>query len=610
MASSVVALAGHVMVVAGLTQMVRPRTHRQGLTVGRDASALHGARSLWYHLTRRLNSLVFFLIKYSIAPRIIASLSVYTLVQSWMTMWAGRAIFGIGTEALCVACRILIARWFMGREMALSMGVILAFGRFGSVINDNISALYDGQHVVGAWCIGALICTFSVLASLVAVWIDRDHELRWKEKYGIGGDTKEAAKGELKEVEEEGLASNKKAAAAAAYSDGDSTSVSSFGGISSSPAAASCCGNSAYFDSVDGSASSTTAGSVPLLAADSLESGNCCGGGDADPSSGGSNQQRRQQSSSDDTNNSNSSSTASAPKKVSMLADVCSFGPAYWILAPISLMGFPCITSFNGVASAFLTQRWIDEGQPHDTARVNAVMGILYTVAACLALFVGSVIDRAGRRAVFMASALCFVCLTHLLFAVTTAPAEALLVMLGLSFAVYAAAFWPSIAFVTPASAFGTAYGMMGAIQNAGLATVPLIISQLQPPHCSGSYQCVELMLTGMAATGVVLCCVAHVLERRHAAAVAAKDGASAASSSSSSSNGGSGSTSMSAKSIDDSVGLIARLRASLRRLVPALMGEAKMASDDFSDALEMQSSGAGGYARLPKEESDADFDR
>lgn len=32
------------------------------------------------------------------------------LLQSWPAMWAGRAIFGIGTEAQCVASRILIAR--------------------------------------------------------------------------------------------------------------------------------------------------------------------------------------------------------------------------------------------------------------------------------------------------------------------------------------------------------------------------------------------------------------------------------------------------------------------------------------------------------------------
>ena len=40
-------------------------------------------------------------------------------------------MFGAGTESLCVAQRILVARWFLGKEIALSMGVILSFGRFG-----------------------------------------------------------------------------------------------------------------------------------------------------------------------------------------------------------------------------------------------------------------------------------------------------------------------------------------------------------------------------------------------------------------------------------------------------------------------------------------------
>jgi hypothetical protein len=37
--------------------------------------------------------------------------------------------------------------------------------------------------------------------------------------------------------------------------------------------------------------------------------------------------------------------------------------------------------------------------------------------------------------------------------------------MLGSSFAMFAAAFWPSLTYVTPRSAYGTAYGFMGAVQ-------------------------------------------------------------------------------------------------------------------------------------------------
>ena len=59
---------------------------------------------------------------------------VYTSHQSWPLLWTGRAIFGAGTESLCVALRILVARWFFGKEIALAMGVLLSFGQFGWVL--------------------------------------------------------------------------------------------------------------------------------------------------------------------------------------------------------------------------------------------------------------------------------------------------------------------------------------------------------------------------------------------------------------------------------------------------------------------------------------------
>jgi hypothetical protein len=58
-------------------------------------------------------------------------------------------------------------------------GITLAFGRFGSVLNDLISACFPAPRVVGAWIVGALFCFVSILAGtfLVAldVYFDRLH---------------------------------------------------------------------------------------------------------------------------------------------------------------------------------------------------------------------------------------------------------------------------------------------------------------------------------------------------------------------------------------------------------------------------------------------------
>ena len=104
-------------------------------------------------------------------------------IRSWPMMWGSRALFGIGTESLVVAQRILVAEWFIGGELAFSMGVVLAFGRLGSTINDNISAQFD--YCVDAYWVGAGFCVLSVLCALLAVWMDRAHEEEVKAKVPV-----------------------------------------------------------------------------------------------------------------------------------------------------------------------------------------------------------------------------------------------------------------------------------------------------------------------------------------------------------------------------------------------------------------------------------------
>lgn len=100
--------------------------------------------------------------------------------QSWITAWAGRSIFGIGTELMCVSARMLVADWFLGGkgEVALAMGVLLATGRLSSVMNDAISGLFDGDQVAMAYFIGVAVCGVSVVSSIIAFLLDKRYTSR------------------------------------------------------------------------------------------------------------------------------------------------------------------------------------------------------------------------------------------------------------------------------------------------------------------------------------------------------------------------------------------------------------------------------------------------
>jgi MFS family permease len=107
----------------------------------------------------------------------------------------------------------------------------------------------------------------------------------------------------------------------------------------------------------------------------------------------------------------------------SLRTDLRLFKLGYWILVPICVVSFPCITTFNGVMPALLSARWTAEGIPYTTNTVNATMSLLYLVAAVLELLNGMLVDRMHRRGAFMVVALVILATAHLLFALTTVSA-------------------------------------------------------------------------------------------------------------------------------------------------------------------------------------------
>lgn len=84
------------------------------------------------------------------------------------TMYAGRILFGIGSESMIVAQSAITARWFTGKELALAFGITLTVSRLGTLFSFNTEELLANRlGFRGALWIAAALC----VASLVANWI-------------------------------------------------------------------------------------------------------------------------------------------------------------------------------------------------------------------------------------------------------------------------------------------------------------------------------------------------------------------------------------------------------------------------------------------------------
>jgi len=120
--------------------------------------------------TRRASLLFSFLVS-------LGALVVAVAQSSWM-LFAGRLIFGAGSESLVVAQLAIMSKWFKGKELALSFGVALTISRMGTLFSFNTEALianYFGNFRYALWA-AFLPCIVSLLCNVIANSLDRRGE--------------------------------------------------------------------------------------------------------------------------------------------------------------------------------------------------------------------------------------------------------------------------------------------------------------------------------------------------------------------------------------------------------------------------------------------------
>jgi len=120
---------------------------------------------------------------------VLGALVVALANSSWM-LFAGRLIFGAGSESLVVAQLAMLSKWFKGKELALSFGVSLTISRLGTLFSFNTEALianYFGNYKYALWA-AFLLCLVSLLSNLVVNVMDVRGDRLLNRKESEGGD--------------------------------------------------------------------------------------------------------------------------------------------------------------------------------------------------------------------------------------------------------------------------------------------------------------------------------------------------------------------------------------------------------------------------------------
>ena len=159
------------------------------------------------------------------------------------------------------------------------------------------------------------------------------------------------------------------------------------------------------------------------------------------------------------------------------LSDCLSFPLTVWLIMLITITFYAAVFVFlqNGVQ--FIHQRYdIPEKQS------SFMMSLPYTVSALACPIFGFLVDKAGRAILWILLSTSALWVIQTSFALWDDFDPTIgVVGMGMCYSVCASALWPCISIIVEDKRLGTAYGLMTAFQNLGMAVFPIIISPLLP---------------------------------------------------------------------------------------------------------------------------------
>jgi MFS family permease len=166
------------------------------------------------------------------------------------------------------------------------------------------------------------------------------------------------------------------------------------------------------------------------------------------------------------------------PDKLSF-AEGLKFNPSYWYVVAL------CFTFYSGIfpfrtfaidlfASKILSQMGATTNSIAAFASAQRLAGSFNSIIPAAAMLAtpifGFVSDKIGKRATFMVAGSFLMMPVYLTIAYTNVPLIVPVAMLGIAFALIPAVMWPSVAYIVNEHRLGSAYALMGLIQQIGFA--------------------------------------------------------------------------------------------------------------------------------------------
>ena len=185
---------------------------------------------------------------------------------------------------------------------------------------------------------------------------------------------------------------------------------------------------------------------------------------------------------------------AGEPDKLSFAAGL-KFNPSYWYVVAL------CVTFYSGIfpfrtfaidlfTSKILSQMGASTNSIAAFASAQRLAGSLNSILPASAMVAtplfGLLADKVGRRATFMVVGSFLMMPVYLMMVYSNVPLIIPVAMLGIAFSLVPAMMWPSVAYIVDEHRLGTAYALMGLVQQVGFAIFNYAVGQANEIHHAG----------------------------------------------------------------------------------------------------------------------------
>jgi MFS family permease len=148
-----------------------------------------------------------------------------------------------------------------------------------------------------------------------------------------------------------------------------------------------------------------------------------------------------------------------------VISDLFRFSRSFWFVVLLCVTFYSAIFPFRSFAIKFFIESW--ELTRQAAGQYNSVLPLAAMFATPL---FGLLVDKVGKRALFMVAGSFLLMPVYLMMAYHVAPLWVPIIMMGVAFSLIPAVMWPSVAYIVEERRLGTAYAVMTLIQQIGVA--------------------------------------------------------------------------------------------------------------------------------------------